>query len=185
MKALILACSLVSFALVGSAQTANSQWKNQLESELANFKDCMSTNNNDECRTVIGKSVEVVYGINDFYDSKTNSYKTANEIAASISTINNWTRIGYAYEQEALTQSQKLANQKKPVLAIYKNADGTSSHTVLVLPGELITSGSWNLKVPHAASFFTRDPGKSFIDKSLAYAFNKTMLLHVELYARK
>ncbi|MEM9858613.1 MAG: hypothetical protein AAF843_14725 [Bacteroidota bacterium] len=179
----ILFISLLSFG-VGKTQTLSSNWEGELESLLADFQSCMQQSNDLNCKSTIGKSMNTLYNLKDFYSSNSNRYATAFEIANEIDNKTTWKKLGQAYEQESLEEAQKLANKKLPVIAVYKDEEGTAAHVVLILPGELIPSGSWGLQVPRVASFFTHQPEKSFIDKSLAYAFSKTMLLRIELYAR-
>ncbi|MEM6362391.1 MAG: hypothetical protein AAFX57_15265 [Bacteroidota bacterium] len=183
MKTLVFSLFIsVTFGHLATAQS--SDWKQLLQQELEEFKACMKQSDNIKCRSAIGETIKAVYNIDDFYLSATGTNSTALEIANSIESKSAWKKLGQAYIQEVLTEAQELANRKKPVLAIYKGEDGLSAHVVLVLPGGLKPSGSWGLNVPMVASFFTHDPEKSFIDKSLAYAFSKNMLLRIELYAR-
>lgn len=176
--AIVLSVFIISMT-TGTAQTISSDWESKLGVILSNFKSCMEQSENTACRSTIGKSIKEIYSINDFQNSG-----TALEIANSIESKGNWKNLGQAYNQEVLTQAQKLANQKKPVLAVYKGEEDLAAHVVLILPGDLEPSGSWGLQVPMVASFFTHQPEKSFVDKTLAYAFSKTMLLRIELYAR-
>ncbi|MEM8568543.1 MAG: hypothetical protein AAGF85_18950 [Bacteroidota bacterium] len=182
MKVLLKSISIILMVQSAAfAQTITSNWQNKLETALSDFKSCMAQNDNISCKSAVGESIKSIYNINDFYN---NGHATAMEIANAIDNKTTWKKLGQAYNQEVLTQAQELANSKKPVLAVYKGEDGITAHVVMILPGELQPSGSWNLRVPTVASFFTHEPEKSFVDKSLAYAFSKTMLLRIELYAR-
>ncbi|MEM6846425.1 MAG: hypothetical protein AAF632_29740 [Bacteroidota bacterium] len=183
MKALLFSF-LISLTIGHLATAQSSDWKQQLQQELEAFKSCMNQNENGDCRTVLGKSIKLVYNINDFYNAQSGGYLTPQDIGSELAKTNEWKSLGFAYNQDALIEGQKAANTNKPVLAVYRDEEGQALHAVMLLPGELQASGSWNLKVPKVASFFTHEPEKSFVDKTMAYAFSKTMLLRIELYAR-
>jgi hypothetical protein len=125
-----------------------------------------------------------VYKIDDFYNKKAGRYMTSAEIAAYLKTSGSWTSLGQSYDQQVLDRAAELANQRKAVVAAYSNSAGVG-HIVLITPGEMSASGSWGLKVPAAASFFSIEPAKSFTDKALSFAFSKQMLKDVTLYVRK
>ncbi len=163
---------------------SSSSWKQELENELTNFIGCMTDNADNACKSVAGKSVKIVYNSDDFLNNANGQYASAYVMASKIESDGKWEKLGYAYNQETLSKSQELANNNRPVVALYKNEAGQNAHAVLILPGELKSSGSWGMSVPNAASFFSHDPQKSFVDKSMAYAFTKKMLLRVELYAK-
>ena len=107
----------------------------------------------------------------------------ANEIAAYLKDSKQWTLAGHAYEQDVLAQAQDNANARKAVVAVYMTEAGLG-HVVVITPGKLQRSGSWGFDVPNAASFFSTQPDKSFVDKSLSFAFGKTMLKDVAIYTR-
>ncbi len=167
-----------------AVQAQSSNWQKSLQQELEEFKTCMNQSENGDCRTVLSRSVKAVYNVNDFYNAQSGGYLTLQAMGAELEKTDEWKSLGFAYNQDALNEGQKAANGNKPVLAVYRDEDGEALHAVMLLPGELQASGSWNLKVPKVASFFTHEPEKSFIDKTMAYAFSKTMLLRIELYAR-
>lgn len=163
-----------------SAQSLNVGVKNDLEQALVQFKNC-STSGGD-CSKFIGESVNKVYQINDFYNPTQKRYMTTSEIAAFLKTSKSWKNLGPGYDQQTLETAQDQANAKKAVVAVYMNEQGIG-HVVVILPGALQNSGSWGLRVPNVASFFTTQPDKSFVDKSLAYAFSKVMMKDIVLYA--
>ena len=82
-----------------------------------------------------------------------------------------------------MNTAQELANNKTAVVAVYMKSD-QDGHVSIILPGQLNPSGSWGFSVPNSASFFVNDPNKSYIGKGLSYAFTKSMLKDVVLFAR-
>ncbi len=164
------------------SQSLNPNWSTDLKKSLEEFTTCTSQPSND-CNKFLNESVNTIYRINDFSSAKSGKGMTSTEIAASLKTNKHWTMIGHAYEQEILKQAQDAANGKKAVVAVYTNEAGIG-HVVVITPGKLQLSGSWGLSVPNAASFFTPQPTKSFVDKSLAFAFTKLQLKDVLIYVR-
>lgn len=163
-----------------SAQSLSATVKNDLEQALVQFKDC--TTSGDDCSKHIGESVNKVYRVNDFYNPSQKRYMTTNEIAAFLKTSKSWKNLGPVYDQQTLQAAQDQANAKKAVVAVYMNEQGIG-HVVVILPGTLQNSGSWGLRVPNVASFFATQPDKSFVDKSLSYAFSKVMMKDIVIYA--
>ncbi|MEM7109612.1 MAG: hypothetical protein AAF519_15410, partial [Bacteroidota bacterium] len=171
MKVAFVFCLLL-LAFPVTSQIISSDWESELSKMLTEFKTCMQEAKNFKCKSTIGESIYSLYGIEDFYQKSTDRHATALEIANNIDGKASWEKLGQAYEQALLDKAQAIANKKQPVLAVYKDETGSVAHVVLVLPGELIPSGSWGLQVPRVASFFTHKPEKSFVDKTLAYAFS-------------
>jgi hypothetical protein len=166
-------------------QKLNSNWEAELSTSLDKFLDCTKNDgNSDACRVFVGKSLNTVYTINDFYSTKLGRYLYVNEIADLLVKSEKWTLLGKAYDQKALTESQTLANSKKAAVAVYRNEEGIGVHVALILPGDIISSGAWGYKVPNSASFSTANPEKSFINKALSYAFTKSQIVAVDLYGR-
>jgi hypothetical protein len=167
-----------------SAQSINTNWKQDLEAALAQFMSCSGgTTNSVECNTFSGKALNTVYKVNDFYLQKAGRYMTVNEILKFLKETNQWSSLGKSYDQKALETAQEYANSKKAVIAVYENSAGIG-HVVVITPGELQSSGSWGLKVPNAASFFSVEPAKSFSNKAMSFAFSKNMIKDIVLYAR-
>lgn len=165
------------------AQSLNRSWEDDLTKALQEFMACGQST--DQCREMVGKTFEIVYNIKDFYNGTQHRYLSATEISSEIDENSHWKALGPAYDQNILAESQELANEKKPVLAVYRNKAGEGLHVAMLLPGELKPSGSWGMRVPNAASFFSSEPDKSFVGQGLSYAFSKQMLLNVTLYARQ
>lgn len=159
-------------------------WSQDLKEIHREFTSCSASGNTEDCRMYIGKAFSVVYGIKDFRGNGSNEFMDAGQIGSFVSNSGEWELLGAAYDEKVLTKSQALANANKAVLALYKNAQGETMHVAIILPGDLIPSGSWGVQVPNSASLPTFDPDHSFINKGLSYAFEKRMLLNVKIYAR-
>ena len=183
---LFLSVTLTFSLSISYGQNLAANWQEELSIALEQFLECTTTNsNNDECRKFSGKSLNTLYAISDFYSEELGREYFVNEIAALVNNNKKWTLLGKAYEQEALTKAQAYANSKKAAIAVYRDAAGVGMHVALILPGDLAASGSWGFQVPNSASFFTNNPQKSFLNKSLSYAFAKNQIKDVVLYGRE
>lgn len=178
----------LAFVLIVSSSTAqsiNSNWKQDMNSLLEKFMAC--TGNGADtygCSAFISESINKVYKVNGLYSDKSKRYLQLKEMAKNFDDASQWTQLGHAYDQKVLSDAQDLANANKAVVAAYRTADGVS-HVALILPGEIQFSGTWNFKVPNSASFVLNDPSKSYVNKGLSYAFSRTMIKDVFLYVKK
>jgi len=178
---------IAALLLIGASvngQSLNANWKQELKTNLDEFLLCSAGGSNAGCNGYAGESLKVVYKVDDFYNKKVGRYMTSAEISEFVKVAGNWSALGQSYDQEVLDRANELANQRKAVVAVYNNHAGVG-HIVIITPGEMTSSGSWGLKVPAAASFFSVEPAKSFTDKALSFAFTKQMLKDVTIYARK
>lgn len=174
---------LVFSANLSYAQALNTSWKQELNAALQQFSDCQKSGTPSDCNRFIAESLNKVYKVNDFYSQKTGRYMAVNEISNFLKNTQSWTLLGHCYEQTTLTTAQDYANAKKAVVAVYINAAGIG-HVVVITPGQLQSSGSWGLNVPNVASFLPSQPEKSFVDKGLSFAFAKSMMKDILIYAR-
>lgn len=140
-----------------------------LSTTIAYFKQCKaeSTNRND-CRNSITKMITEFYNIGDFR-AKDGGFVVYDSIQPIVKRSNDWVKLGAASNQEVLDKAQQAANEGKATLAI--DVSETYGQVAMIIPGKLTKSGSWNLQVPNAAALVNYDAEKSFMDKSLAYAF--------------
>ena len=170
---------------LSNAQSNSQNWRKDLEGSLQKFIECTnSAGEKYECSSFIGEAMAKVYKTDAFYSQKLNRYLRINEISKSMVENGQWNQLGFAYDQEALTEAQKQANANKAVIAVYATSSGIA-HIAVILPGKLQYSGSWGFHVPNAASFLFNDSEKSFVDKGLSYAFSKSMIKDVVLYSKK
>lgn len=179
-----LTVAILLMALGTYGQQLNGNWKQELKANLDKFMECSASGERTKCSDYIGESLKVVYKVDDFYSKKASRYMTAGEIADYLKGSSQWTVLGQSYDQQVLNTAGRHANEHKAVVAVYNSPSGVG-HVVVITPGDLVSSGSWGLKVPAAASFFPVDPQKSFTDKGLSFAFSKQMLKDVTIYVRQ
>jgi hypothetical protein len=178
----ILTAAFFLIHLTAFSQAKN--WEATLNQALQDFKTCMTAENKTVCQTYTAKAIKQVYSVTDFYQASSKSDMTPFEIQEFISNSSRWTNLGQAFKPEVLSKAQELSNAGKLVLVILKGDSPADAHVSLVLPGDLQASGSWGMSVPNVAAFFTHNPGNSFVNKSVSYAYTKGMILQLEVYAR-
>ncbi len=169
----------------GHAQGVNRKWKSQLEEAVSQFKTCENTTvaGVNSCNSFIGETLQTIYQVNDFYSAAKGRYMLVSEIYAYLQDSKGWTLLGKAYEQEALSGAQKLANEKKAVVAIYLS-ESSIGQLAYILPGSLQPSGTWGFQVPNSAAYFIDEPENSYTNKGLSYSFPRNAIQSVLLYAR-
>jgi hypothetical protein len=180
----VLASAMFSFSTYG--QSLNTNWQKDLTTLMDQFMSCTSSSPDTySCSALIAESVAKVYKLNGaLYSEKSKRYLQLKEVSQQLAESSQWSVIGHAYDQKALTEAQELANAKKAVIAVYATPDGIA-HLALILPGELQYSGTWGFQVPNSASFVLNDPSKSYVGKGLSYAFARNMIKDVTLYSKK
>ena len=168
------------------AQGISERWNTELNGAIAQFKACENTTKAGvhSCNKYIGSTLKLIYQRDDFYSKKKGRYMLAGEIYDYVQSSSRWNLLGKGYEQEALTKAQQRANQKRAVVAIYRDAAG-EGHVAYIIPGKLQASGSWGLRVPNSAAFFIEEPGRSYSNKGLSYSFPRNLIQSVSLYERK
>lgn len=180
-----LAIAFLFFFSASYAQTINTNWKQDLNKELTQLRSCENSVSSgvSPCNMFMGNALHTVYNIDDFYSKELGRHMVVSEISGYLKNSAQWKSIGYAYDQKALKEAQRLANAKIAVVAIYLNQEGIG-HVSIIVPGELRPSGTWGFPVPNSASLFPGQPEKSYVDKALSYSFEKSHLKEVLLYAR-
>lgn len=168
------------------AQKIDRNWKSKLDESVTQFKDCKNTVEAgvSSCNKYIGETLQSLYHLSDFYSTERGRYMLAGEIHNYVQNSARWIYLGKGYEQKALTKAQQRANERKAVVAVYRNA-AAEGHVAYILPGELQASGSWNLQVPNSAAYFIDQPERSYSQKGLSYSFSRNLLVSVDLYVKK
>ncbi len=161
--------------------TLTSDQQQFLSTTIAYFKQCKaaSTDRND-CRNSITKMITEFYNIGDFR-AKDGGFVIYDSIQPIVKKSEAWTQLGNASNQEALIKAQQAANAGKPTIAV--DVSQTYGQVAMIIPGNLTKSGSWKLQVPNAAALVNYDANKSFMDKSLSYAFKSAE--NIVLYSKK
>ncbi|WP_046756838.1 hypothetical protein [Kordia jejudonensis] len=143
-----------------------------LATTIAYFKNCKAnaTDRND-CRNSITKMISEFYTIDDFKNTN-GDYILYDSIQSIVRRSENWIQLGNANDQEALNKAQEAANNGNATIAI--DVSELYGQVAMITPGKLTNSGSWKLKVPNTTALVNYDASKSFMNKSLAYAFKST-----------
>lgn len=148
---------------------------------LENFTYCQDNAETElMCKFYTAKAICDYFGINDF--KKGEIYLDYEKIIDEVKNNADWENIGEATDQKNLEQAQILANRGKATIAI--DTKSRYGHVVLITKGKLEKAHNWKgLMVPTCASFFMVKNVKSFINKSIAYAYSTPE--GVYLYTKK
>ena len=139
---------------------------------IAYFKNCKETEvNRNDCRNSITKMISEFYGISDFKNAQ-GDYVVYDSIQSIIAKSSNWKKLGKASDQKVLEKAQEAANNGNATIAI--DVSESYGQVAMIIPGKLTNSGSWKLKVPNTAALVNYDATKSYMNKSLSYAFKST-----------
>ncbi|GAA3517334.1 hypothetical protein GCM10022393_34310 [Aquimarina addita] len=153
----------------------------QLESTVLDFQNCKSVSEKrSDCRNKITSFMGKVYKANEFKDRDQN-YMIYDSIQPIVTRSRSWSNIGSATDQNAIDTAQEHANNGG--LAIIIDTSQSYGHVVVVQSGTTKKSRSWGLHLPLVVSLANHKPSKSFYNKSMAYAFQKSEDLQV--YIRK
>lgn len=182
MKSIASAFLLFLIQLTALSQPTN--WETTLNQALSDFKTCMTTEDKVVCQTYTAKIINQFYSIPDFKNASSKNDMTPVEMQSFISTSSKWTKLGEAFQPDVFSKAQELCNAGKLVLVVLEGGNPADAHVSLMLPGRLQTSGSWGMRVPNVAAFFTHKPDHSFVNKSISYAYTKGMLLQLAVYTR-
>lgn len=177
----VILLSILSTSVFAQTQT----WKNSLNQTLSEFKSCMASEGKLQCDGYTSQAIREVYNIKEFKNKADQSDMSPYEIQQYVSKSSDWVKLGPAYNSETLRKAQQLSNEGKPVIVVLEDESKSDVHVSVVLPGELQSSGSWGMKVPSVSAFFTHNPSNSFVDKSISYAYTKSMMLRLQVYAKK
>lgn len=176
---------LLIYSVVTKAQTViweREEWAKDITNMLSEFQTCGGEISSDTpCNTFLGKAMQKVYHIDDFFQSGSTSYLSANQIVGYVENSDNWIFLGEADNQETLTNAQGYANLGKAVIAVIYN-NKTHGHVCLIMPGNLSYSKDWKLNCPNSASFFLNKIDKSYVGQKLSYAFKQPV--GVKIYGR-
>ena len=178
---LVFVLSIISTSVFAQSQL----WKNSLNQTLSEFKSCMASEGKLQCDGYTSKAIREVYNIKEFKNKADQSDMSPYEIQQYASKSTEWVKLGPAYNSETLRKAQQLSNEGKAVIVVLEDELPSNVHVSVILPGELQSSGSWGMRVPSVSAFFTHNPGNSFVDKSISYAYTKSMMLKLQVYAKK
>lgn len=147
-----------------------------LTKEVENFIICKraATERND-CRNSITKTISKVFDLTEFSDPKL-EYVIYDSIRPIAEQSKNWLQLGTVNQE---TIDQALAHTNRGGLSLIFDTAETYGHVVMIVPGDSKKSGSWDMKLPNVLSLSNFKPEKSFSNKSLSYAMQKSDNLKV------
>lgn len=177
--------------LLGAPATAevpgwarNTVWAEAMDWARSRLADCKALADREfavPCEGFTAEALAQVYAIDDFLRS--DGHLTGRQILENLQRAESgWILLGSAAEQDALETAQARANDSLPVIAAY--AGGWRGHAALILPGSGYPSQTWGLRVPNSASFFASRAARSYVGKSLSFAFGKDIKDRVMIYYR-
>lgn len=132
------------------------------------------------CRSEITKVISDIYGLSEFKNTKLD-YVIYDSIQPIIKRSKQWKSIGVATSQKTLNEA--LEHTNKGGLSLIIDTSNSYGHVVMILPGETQVSGSWALRLPKVLSLLNSNASKSFMDKSLSFAFKKSP--SIQVYTRE
>ncbi len=150
-----------------------------IESILEEYQLCNEDESSSFCKTFTARAICEYNGVDDL--KVNNEFVDYHDIHNIIIKDNTWKNLGLANSQEALDNSQLMANKGFPVVAI--DTQDKHKFSVLILQGEQAKSRKWNLNVPKCAAFFPTNYKRSFINKTMNYAWKSPE--GIQLWVRK
>lgn len=150
-----------------------------IETILDEYQQCKEEKTSNYCKAFTARAICEYNGVEDL--SENGEYVNYHKIHDFILGNSKWKNLGMATSQETLDNAQMMANKGFPVVAIAIN--DKHNFTVMILQGEQTKSGKWGLNVPNCAVFFPTNYKRSFINKSLNYAWKSPE--GIQLWVRK
>ncbi len=176
---LILLLGTILLASCEEELPTEPQKRMTIEAILEEYQQCKQNESSSFCKTFTARAICEYNGVDDLKEK--GEFIEYHDIHNKILKDDTWKNLGMADSQEALDNAQLMANKGFPVVAI----DTKDKHkfSVLVLQGEQAKSGKWGLNVPNCAAFFPTNYKRSFINKTLNYAWKKPN--GIQLWVRK
>ncbi len=141
-----------------------------IETILEEYNDCVAeAETHQDCKTFTARAICEYNGLDDLKED--GEYIMYDEIYDFITSGDSWKSLGFAPDQEVMTEAQDLANQGYAVIAV--NTEDKHKFTVLIVKGELSKSGKWDAEVPTCAAFFPASSSmEAFINQTINYAWS-------------
>ncbi|TPN82167.1 hypothetical protein [Aquimarina algicola] len=151
-----------------------------LEKAVNNFITCKkAATERNECRNSITEVIAETYELTEFNDPKL-GYVVYDSIRLIVEQSRHWLQLGTISQK---TIDQALEHTNRGGLALVIDTSKTYGHVVMIVPGETKKSGSWGMSLPYVLSLSNYKPEKSFSNKQLSYAFQKSDAL--KIYVRQ
>ncbi|MCI5055718.1 MAG: hypothetical protein MRY83_06395 [Flavobacteriales bacterium] len=167
---------------IGEAETSTHE-AISLDKVIQEFQKCKE-NGGDKtrCKEYVSKAICGFYEITDFVKKDLpGGYLPYDDLLDYVSSSDSWEKLGRASKQSVLDEAQKRSNAMQATIAI--NDKEGSRNVAILVPGELTKSTSWKLNCPSVAMLFPNKPEKSFVGKTLNYAWSKPD--NIVIYAKK
>jgi hypothetical protein len=163
----------------GGAMAAATTWDNNAGWLREQIESCAQRSGGFSCTYFPARALNQLFGIGEFCDA--DHCLRSHEIAAQIAKDGQWTALGKASNQSILKQAQAMATGGLPVIAVQTSAD--TGLIAIVMPGKLVTSQSWSMKVPLAVGTRLDKPDASIYSQALSFLFSDPS--KVTLYVQK
>ena len=172
----LCAAVLLPTVVAGAAATT---WDNNAGWLQKQVQACAQRTGGFSCTYFPARALNQLFGIGEFCDL--DHCLHAHEIAAQIAKDEQWTALGKASDQAILNRAQAMATGGLPVIAVQTGAD--KGLIAIVMPGKLVTSQSWSMKVPLAVGTRLDKPEASVYSQALSFLFSDPS--KVTLYVQK
>ncbi len=155
-------------------------WRAYVDNQIRQVIDRQQQENpRTACNIFVGEAMQSIFNLHDFDDPKVSGeFMSADEIADKVAISSEWQPVGNADDQDALRIAQQLANDGQPVIAV------GHGHVVLIKPGDLQESGSWEMQVPNSAGMSLDDPKRTYSDGRLSRSWRSEDTPEVQIYVR-
>ena len=157
--------------------------KLSLQSVLHEYTYCKSNSTKkSDCKWFTSKAICGYFQIDDFVDEEYDgAYLPYDKVVEYVEQSIKWKLLGEASNQRVLDEAVANTERGIPTIAISKQ--GGSGNAAIILPGKGTKSTSWGVTCPKVAVFMPHSYQKSFIDKTLNYAWASPT--EVFIYSKK
>lgn len=163
----------------GGAAAAATTWDKNAGWLREQIESCAQHPGESSCTYFPARALNQLFGIGEFCDA--DHCLRSHAIAAQIAKDGQWTALGKASDQAILKQAQAMATGGLPVIAVQTNVD--KGLVAIVMPGKLVTSQNWSMKVPLAVGTRLDKPDASVYSQALSFLFSDPS--KVTLYVQK
>jgi len=164
---------------VGVAAAAATTWDKNAGWLQEQIQACAHRSGGFSCTYFPARALNQLFGIGQFCEA--DRCLRPHEIAAQIARDQRWTALGQASDQATLSLAREMATGGLPVIAMEASAD--KGLVAMVMPGKLVSSQGWRLKVPLAVGTRLDKPEQSVYSQALSFLFSDPS--KVTLYVQK
>ena len=175
----LIILSFLTFLSCEEEGPTEPQKKIKIETILEEYRQCKEESRSTYCKTFTARAICEYNGVEDLKEK--GEFVDYHKIHQIILSSSKWKNLGLANSQESLNNAQLMANKGFPVVAI--DTKDKNKFSVIILQGEQSKSNKWDLNVPNCAAFFPTNYKRSFINKTLNYAWKRPE--GIQLWVRK